>query len=161
MKMILIEARRLAIEMSMTDFAGTSSWCERFMRRNDLCMCIKTTMAQKLPRKYERKIMEFRKYVINTRKKLCFEIGQLGNMDEVPLMLDVPSNKTLDVKGAKTIMIKTSGNEKTRYTVVLACCADGTKLPPLLIFKRKTLPKDIIPHGIYVHVHSKGWMEKE
>ena len=67
----------------------------------------------------------------------------------------------MDVKGSKTIMIKTSGNEKTRYTVVLACCADGTKLPPLLIFKRKTLPKDVlvIPHGIYVHVHSKGWMD--
>jgi len=65
----------------------------------------------------------------------------------------------VDVKGTKTIMIKTSGNEKTRYTVVPACCADGTKLPPLLIFNRKTLPKDVIPHGIYVHVHSKGWMD--
>ena len=33
----------------------------------------------------------------------------------------------------------------------------------LLTFKRKTLPEDVsvIPHGIYVHVHSKGWMEKE
>ena len=39
----------------------------------------------------------------------------------------VPSNKTVDVTGAKTIMIKTSGNEKTHFTVVLACCADGTK----------------------------------
>jgi len=58
-------------------------------------------------------------------------------------------------------MIKTSGNEKMPYTVVLVCCADGTKLPPLLIFKRKTLPKDIVPHGIYVHVHSKGWMVGE
>jgi hypothetical protein len=55
-------------------------------------------------------------------------------------------------------MIKTSGNKKTHYTVVLVYCADGTKLPPLLIFKRKTLPKDVTPHGIYVHVHSKGWM---
>ena len=77
-------------------------------------------------------------------------------MDEVPLTFDVPSNKTVDVKGAKTIMIKTSGNEKMCYTVVLVCCADGTKLPPLLIFKRKMLPKDVIPHGIYIHVHSKG-----
>jgi len=93
------------------------------------------------------------------RKKLCFEIGHLGNMNEVRLTFDVPSNRTVDVKGAKTIMIKTSGNEKTRCTVVLACCADGTKLPLLLIFKRKTLPRDVIPHGIYVHVHSKGWLD--
>jgi len=90
-----------------------------------------------------------------------FEIGRLGNMDEVFLTFDVPSNKTMDVKGAKTIMIKTTGNEKTRYTVVLACCADGTKLPPLLFFKRKKLPKDAIPHGIYVHVLSEGWMDGE
>ena len=60
------------------------------------------------------------------REKLCFETGQLGNMDEVPLTFDVLSNKTVDVKRAKTITIKTSGNEKTHYTVVLVCCADGT-----------------------------------
>ena len=94
-------------------------------------MCTKTTIVQKLPHEYKRKIIEYHKYVINMRKKLCFEIGQLGNMDEVPLTFDVPSNKTVDVKGAKTVMIKTSGNEKTRYTLVFACCADRTKLPPL------------------------------
>ena len=77
------------------------------------------------------------------------------------MTFDVPSNKTVDVKRAKTIMIKTSGNEKTHYTVVHACCADGTKHPNLLIFKRKMLPKDVIPRGIYVHVHSKGWMYGE
>ena len=41
------------------------------------------------------------------------------------------------------------------------CCAAGIKLPPLLIFKRKLLPKDVIPHGIYINVHSKGWMDGE
>ena len=70
-KMILIEARRLAIEMSITDFAGTISWYERFMRRNGLCMHTKTTVAQKLAHEYERKVIEFHKYVINMRKKLC------------------------------------------------------------------------------------------
>jgi len=75
-------------------------------------------------------------------------------MDEVPLTFDVPSNKTVDFKGAKAIMIKTSGNEKTRYTVVLACFAGGTKLPPLLIFKRKMLPKDVIQRGIYIQVET-------
>jgi len=104
-KMILIEARRLAIEMSITDFAGTTSWCERFMRINGLCMRTKTTVAQKLPHEHERTIIEFHKYVINMRKKLCFEIGQLGNMDEAPLTFDVPTNKTVDVKGAKRLLV--------------------------------------------------------
>ena len=70
----------------------------------------------------------------------------------------------MDVKGAKTSMIKTSGNEKMRYTVVLVCSTDGKKLPSLLIFKRKMLPKDVIPHGIYItrsFERTDGWMEKE
>ena len=79
-----------------------------------ICVLILRTIAQKLPHEYERKIIKFHKYVINMRKKLCFEIGQLGYMGEVPLMLDVPSNKTVYVKGAKTIMMRTSGNEKMR-----------------------------------------------
>jgi len=74
-KKILIEARRLAIEMSIINFAGTTSWCERFMRRNGLCMRTKTTIAHKLPHEYERKIIELYKYVTNMRKKLCFERG--------------------------------------------------------------------------------------
>jgi len=55
-KMTLIEARRLAIEMSTTDFAGTTSWCGGFMRRNGLCMRTKTTIVQKLPHEYKRTI---------------------------------------------------------------------------------------------------------
>jgi len=72
--------------MFITDFAGTASWCERFMRINGLCMYTKTTIVQKLPHEYERKIIEFHKYVVNMRKKLCFDIGKLGNIDEVRLM---------------------------------------------------------------------------
>ena len=63
-------------------------------------MRTETTITPKLPREYERKIIESHTYVINMRKKLCFEIGQLGNMDEVPLTFDVPSNKTVDIKGS-------------------------------------------------------------
>jgi hypothetical protein len=62
-----------------------------------VCVRTKTTAAQNVSREYGRKIIEFHTYVINMRKKLCFEIGQLGNLDEIPLMLNVPSNKTVDV----------------------------------------------------------------
>lgn len=50
--------------------------------------------------------------------------------------------------------------KKNHFTVVLACMADGTKLTPMIIFKRKTMPKENIPSGIVVHVHKKGWMDE-
>ncbi|VEL21569.1 unnamed protein product [Protopolystoma xenopodis] len=72
-----------------------------------------------------------------------------------------PSNRTVNLKGAKTVSIKTTGNEKNRYSVVLGCAADGTKLKPMLIFKRKTFPKEEIPDGILLHMHEKGWMDTD
>ena len=58
------------------------------------------------------------------------------------MWFDMPTSKTVDSVGAKTVLLKTTGHEKTRFTVVLACLADGTKLKPMVIFKRKTMPKD-------------------
>ena len=46
-------------------------------------------------------------------------------------------------------------------TPVLACCADRTKLPPMIIFKRNSLPKEKIPSGVIVHMQGKGWMNEE
>ena len=37
---------------------------------------------------------------------------------------------------------------------------DGTKLKPMVIFKRKTKPKITFPPGVLVHFHEKGWMDE-
>jgi len=42
----------------------------------------------------------------------------------------------------------------------LASLADGTKLRPIVVFKRKTIPKDKFPNGVIVKVHPKGWMDE-
>ena len=67
----------------------------------------------------------------------------------------------LYIKGEKTILLKTTGHEKTRFTVVLACMADGKKLKPMVIFKQKTMLKLSFPKGVFVHVNAKGWMDEE
>ena len=56
--------------------------------------------------------------------------------------------------------INTTGHEKDRFTVMLACTADGGKLPTLVVLKRKTMPKDKFPAGIIVHAQQKGWIDK-
>jgi hypothetical protein len=44
---------------------------------------------------------------------------------------------------------------------MLAVTANGGKLPPYVIFKRKTLPKEKFPPGIHVQVQEKGWMDQD
>lgn len=159
-QMIIYEAKRIALEKGILDFTGSPSWCYRFMKRCGLAMHPKIRIAQKMPKEYESKTLSFHKFVLDARKKNAFETGQIGNMAEVPLTFDVQSNRIVDLKGAKIITMKTSGHEQSHYTAVLSCCADGTKLPPMLIFKRKTFPKEVIPRGIIVHIHEKGWMDE-
>ena len=85
----------------------------------------------------------------------------IGNADQTPLTFDLPVSSTLELMGTKSVPIKTTGNEKNRFTVMLGCTADGTKLPPYIIFKRKTMPKEKFPKGVIVKVQEKGWMDEE
>eukprot|EP00745_Piridium_sociabile_P004432 TRINITY_DN12639_c0_g2_i1.p1 TRINITY_DN12639_c0_g2~~TRINITY_DN12639_c0_g2_i1.p1 ORF type:complete len:252 (+),score=34.01 TRINITY_DN12639_c0_g2_i1:61-816(+) len=49
---------------------------------------------------------------------------------------------------------------KIHFTCVLSCTASGEKLPPMVIFKRVTLPKEKFPKGIVIKVNKKGWMDE-
>ena len=137
------------------------SRCERFMRRHGLSVRHRTKIAQKLPADLDDKVTNFHRYVLDLRKTHGFELGQIGNMDETPLCFDMPGNRTVHSTGKKTVLIRTTGHEKTHFTTVLTCLADGTKLRPMVIFKRKTMPKVKFPPGVVVHVHPKGWMDEE
>ena len=83
----------------------------------------------------------------------------MANADQTPVYLDNPYEHTVAPKGAKTVSIKTTGHEKEHMTVMLCMCADGTKLPPNVILKRKTMPRDTVPKGLVVTVQQKGWMD--
>lgn len=78
-------------------------------------------------------------------------------MDETPVWLDMPLARTVNTRREKTVLINTTGHEKSRFTVVLSCLADATKLKPMVIIvKRKTMPKEKFPAGVVVH-----WMDEE
>ena len=84
----------------------------------------------------------------------------IGNMDENPMFFDMRGIRTVDVKGASTVTVKTTGHDKTHFTVILVCMGDGTKLKPALAFKRKTMPKEKLPAGVIVYIQEKGWVDE-
>ena len=124
------------------NFKATVSWCSRFMHRHNLVIRQKTKIAQRLLKDLDHKITQFQTFVINQRKRNEYSMAPIGNMDETPMLFDVVGNTTINKKGEKTILVKTTGHETQHFTVVLVCFADGTKLPLMIIVKRKTMPKD-------------------
>jgi hypothetical protein len=127
-----------------------------------LALRSRTTICQNLPNDFERKLFNYQWYITNLRKMGNFRMRQIANADETAIYLDMPPNYMLEKKGVKEVFLKTTGCEKFRLTVMLVATADGRKLPPLLILKRKTLPKSkAFSKDVIVRAQEKGWMTEE
>ena len=120
------------------------------------------TICQKLPKDFEQNLLNYQQYITNLRKTGNFLMGQMANADGTAIYLDMPPNYTLEKKGVKEVLLKTTGCEKLRLTVTLVATADGRKLPSLLILKRKTLHKsETFPKDAIVRAQETGWMTEE
>lgn len=158
---IRMQAKRVAEDMGISNFKGGPNWCYRFMKRKKLSVRTRTTVGQKLPANWQEKKASFLKYTAEIINLQGLNEGQIINMDEVPLSFDCPSNRTVSGTGEKTVSITTTGHEKSSFTCILACAANGQKLKPLVIFKRKTIPKGDFSADVLVLANEKGWMNEE
>lgn len=93
-----------------------------------------------MPAEYKTKILGFRNLWLLQGRNHILNLGQIA-IWIVSLTSDSPLNRTVDTKGAELMATKTSGCKKTHYAAILICCAEGTKLFLLLIFKQKWCPK--------------------
>ena len=73
---------------------------------------------------------------------------RIFNCDETGLSYEHNPPSVVGVKGQKHPRTVTTGNKKN--TTVLACCnAAGHHLPPLTVFRRKTLAPEISKDEVY------------
>jgi len=49
------------------------------------------------------------------------------------MQFELPSSKTLEFSGSRTVPVKSCGAEKRSFTVTLEVSADGSNLPPAVI----------------------------
>ena len=141
-------------------FKASPNWCFLFMKRNKISIRRRTTIAQRLPDAYQDSLIEYQRYILKLRKCHQYPDAFIANADQTPLTFDIPCTQTMAFKGEKTITLKSTGNEKNRFTVMLGAYGDGTKMPPYVIFKRKTLPKNVVwPEGVIVRTQEKKWMD--
>jgi len=83
-------------------------------------------------------------------------------MDKTPMSFNLPNNTTVEQCGTRTVSILSTGHERSNFTVMLGCMADGTKLPLVIIFKLVNISREEFPDGVIIRANKEGWMnEKE
>ncbi|CAI7930352.1 unnamed protein product [Closterium sp. NIES-54] len=93
------------------------------------------------------KVESFWEFVRQMQVLNSYPTNLIVNANQTPLFLEMPQERTLEMKGACTVHVRAAGYEKECLTVMLAVTASGLKLPLYVVFKRKTIPKVKVPRG--------------
>jgi hypothetical protein len=136
-----VKATETAKSLGIINCKAGRGWCDRIMRRG-LSLRHRTSICQKIPAQFQEKLLNFKRFVIELRKKQNYAFKNIGNADETAVYFDTPQNYAVDAKGVKEVKIRITGYEKQCVTVMLCITVDGHKLPPYIILNGKTMPKN-------------------
>jgi transposase len=137
-KSLILKACELKESFANKNIESKVAWVYRFLKRNGYSIRRVTHKGQNIPENVELLKKEFLNQVAEKRKELNMNFNDtwlIINMDETPVYLDMFSDTTIDFVGAENVSIVTTGREKYRLTVLLSICANGWKLPPLVVVK--------------------------
>ena len=147
-KMVKLEARR------RYHIKASDMWLQGFMRRRGLCMRLRSTNKEVNTEKMQIIARHFRnKYASLFATKSHFLIF---DMDETPLYLDAPGNRTIDKIGAKSVEIATTGHEKDRVTLVLCVSCAGDKVDSLIIHRCHEKKRMKKTNNLFKIINSEG-----
>ncbi|CAI7839172.1 unnamed protein product [Closterium sp. NIES-53] len=140
-------AKYMKHRMPGVNWRALFCWATRFRARWHLARWVKTKMGQKLAADCKAKVEPFWEFMRQMHSLHDYPLDLIVNADQTPLFLEMPAERTLEMKGARTVHVRSAGYEKECVIVMLAITASGPKIPPYVVFKRKTAPKVPIPSG--------------
>lgn len=166
-RMVAIRAKRFDSSLRRMKRYTLFQVVRRFLVSNGVTIRATTHQSQEDPRK---KAVEATAFLESTRPILAQTNRDkrfIINIDQTPYNpKDVPS-RTLHKKGDKTVAAKTMKTTVDRITCCLAVCADGTKLPPLLVYKAEpggTVEKEFktsyFPNDVKYCVQENAWTDE-
>ncbi len=142
----------------------SNGWLKKFMRRNELSLIAKTSQCQKLPEALEARAAAFYEELAKLKSANIIPLSLIINMDETPIYFDSIPNRTVQRKGARECIIRTTGSGRKHVTAALSVSAAGDILPSMLIFKGirpLKLREEALRDGIVQKVQPKAWMDEE
>lgn len=151
----------IALELNIQNFCASNGYISRFLSRNLITLRNGTSVGQKLPQDAKRLACNFIGHFETLRQRYNGCDILYANMDEVPVWIDMPANHTYERRGETSVKLSSTGQEKTRFTVVLATLSNGLKLRPMIIFKGRDGRAEEYIGNVFVTYSKGGSMNDE
>ena len=145
--------------------AVTTGWWNKFLCSRHPSLAVRTPASLSVARA-RASTKECMDAYFEHLKRILRETGLsenpslLFNMDETGFALDPKHSKTVDARGTKNVLSICSGS-KGQITVVMCVSATGQALPPMVIWRKKTMAPDMatgeIPGTLY-GFSDNGWI---
>ena len=105
-------------DIDITGLKMCDNWVYRFCQRYGISDRAKTHTSQECLKSPLEQCVIVSNYLASIRNILSlYEACHIFNMDETPVYMDMPGERTMHFKGSKTVDIINTGNEKSRFTV--------------------------------------------
>lgn len=154
-------AKQVARENEVADFKASAKWLEGFLSRNGLSLRRRTNLTTLSDGVLLDRAFQYLKY-LTAKVEQSGNFHQIVLMDETAVYLEDPRSTTIDETGARHVIIKSTGFASMRVTAILAVRADGSKVPPVVIQKKKNGNGELVQvHGVYFMYNDKAWVNQE
>lgn len=164
---IISKCRTISRDFRVLSDGAQKQYVERLKERSGLTIRRITHVGQKEFTQVEAEALDFQHSFEARVSALGYDNSSIFNMDETAWYYEPSLKSTVEVKGVKNVPIKTSGKESARCTVAFCIGADGSKLPPFIIFKaayKKTVWREIVQEnfssGSVCTTQANGWMDE-
>lgn len=127
-------AIQLASDNSI-ELLATGRWVDGFMKRNNFSLRHATNLTTITESQLIQRAVDYLKYLRNRLQHI--NLSKTVLMDETAVYFEDARTQTVDIRGRRHVVMKSTGFSSMRITVVLSVWADGRKAPPLVIHKAK------------------------
>ena len=167
-RQMAIQARKHDKSLRRMKRCSLSAMARRFMRSNGIVMRSPTHKSQEDPREKMETARAFLQSTLPRIHQRNRHPAFVANMDQTPHNPKDTEKRTLARRGAKTVNQKQIKTSVGRITGCLTVCADGTKLPPLLVCKAKNCTNGPVPREaakfnsdkVFCAVQQNAWCDE-
>ncbi|POM66033.1 Hypothetical protein PHPALM_18166 [Phytophthora palmivora] len=138
-------------------FAASQHWVSNFMARYSLSLRRRTNLTTLSDEALVDRAVSYMRYLRDLTQKM--DIDHTILMDKTAVYFEDARPQTVDLCGARHVVVRFTGYTSMRTTAILAVTASGRKLPPVLIWKGKDKSSFEKIDGVYVTYQKRAWVD--